>query len=300
MAKAKVSHAFQVRYLRRSRQLYRQLIEGKPWIRQLYKSFLGLRPGLRIVDVGCGTGDFTRYLAELIEGRCRILGVDMRAPSLKAAEAETTKAGFGDRISYRKGEAYKIPVEDGFSDLTCCRTVLMHLQDPVKAVREMARVTKKGGMVAAVERGRMQSFWDPKDQAFAKMSEKMNKCWVDGFRKLDGVDYAIGDELPRIFMNAGLSKIKAELSTDTWLNCDSRRKLADIKAELRFDLQVAEERKAVDRKALLAGGATGQGVDRYFRLYNERARRLLSDDGKLRRDGSFYAASWYLVAGQKT
>ncbi len=96
---------------------------------------------MRIVDVGCGTGDFTRHLADLAKGKCKIIGVDNRTASLKSAERETEKEGLGGRISYRKGDAYEIPVRDNWSDLTCCRTVLMHLTDPLKAVQEMTRIT---------------------------------------------------------------------------------------------------------------------------------------------------------------
>src|SRR3989441_13134372 len=93
--------AFKVRYLRRSRELWRRYLEGKPWIGQLYTRFLGLRPGIIIVDVGCGTGDFTRYLARLNPGRCRVFGVDSRAASLKAAEAETHKAELAESSDIR-------------------------------------------------------------------------------------------------------------------------------------------------------------------------------------------------------
>ncbi len=121
--------AFKVRCLKRSRELYQKYLETRPWIRQLYKTFLGLDPGLRIVDVGCGTGDFTRYLAELTGGRCDIIGVDTRAASLRAATVETKKARLPSTISYRKGDAFNIPLPDGYADLTCCRTLLMHLTD---------------------------------------------------------------------------------------------------------------------------------------------------------------------------
>ncbi len=156
MAKTKKSIsavAFKVSYLKRSRELYRKYLETRPWIRQLYKDFLGLKPGLRIVEVGCGTGDFTRYLGELADGKCNIVGVDTRSPSLRTAAAQTKKARLSSTITYRKGDVFNIPLPGGYADLTCCRTLLMHLTDPLKAVKEMARVTRKGGTVAAVERG---------------------------------------------------------------------------------------------------------------------------------------------------
>src|SRR5467141_4053906 len=145
------SHAFRIRYLRRSREIYRRFLETKPWNKQMHSTLLGLKPGMKVVDVGCGTGDFTRYLSSLIPGGSTIIGVDFRAANITAAEKQTRIEGIAGRISFRKGDAYSIPVEDGWADLVCCRTLLMHLTEPLKAVREMSRVARKGGTVAAFE-----------------------------------------------------------------------------------------------------------------------------------------------------
>ncbi len=88
-------------------------LETKAWIRQMHASFLRLKPGKRIVNVGCGTGDFTRCLASLIPGKCTVIGVDSRTDSLGSAEKLTKSEGMSGRISFRNGDAYKIPVKDG-------------------------------------------------------------------------------------------------------------------------------------------------------------------------------------------
>ena len=302
MAKRKTSVsaiAFKVRYLKRSRELYRRYLETKPWIRPLYKTFLGLRPRLRIVDVGCGTGDFTRYLAELIDGRCRIIGVDMRAQSSRTAVEETQKAGLASRITYRKGDAYNIPIHDRYADLTCCRTLLMHLTDPLKAVGEMARITKKGGTVAAVERGKMHSFYDPDDEKYTGLADSLGEAYLRGVRKLEGKDYAIGDRLPSIFLKAGLGELRAEVQPDPWLFCDARRKLEDVRAEIIFELQTFREAKKLERKMMLAGGAKSEEVTTLFQKYETKMTQLLSDDEKLRNSAVFYGGGLYLVAGRK-
>ncbi len=293
------SEAFKVRYLKRSRELYRRHLETRPWIRQLYKTFLELRPGLRIIDVGCGTGDFTRYLAELVEGRCKVIGVDMRAASLRTAASQTRKAGLGGMITYRKGDAYNIPVDDGYSDLTCCRTLLMHLTDPLKAVKEMSRVTKSGGTVVAVERGELNSIYDPEDEEYSSLAEKLGKAYLRGVRKLEGKEYAIGDRLPSIFLKAGLHEVRAEIQADPWLLCDSRRKPEDVKDEIRFELQTFRETRKLERKVMLAGGATGKEVSTLAGKFEARMKQFLSDDEKLRNSTVFYAGGLYLVAGRK-
>ena len=297
--KSITSQAFTIRYLRRSRELYRRYLETKPWINQLYTTFLGLKPSMTIVDVGCGTGDFTRFLAELIHGKCRIVGVDTRAASLKTAVSETRRARLIGKISYREGDAYNIPIENDFADLTCCRTLLMHLPDPVRAVKEMTRVTKIGGMVATVERGQLPSYYDPDDENFAHLIRKLGDSYVEGVRKLEGKDLVIGNRLPSILRKAGLSDIRAEIQADAWLLSDSRRKLEDVKAQLQFELMNLRENKKVDRKAMLAGGANGEQIDQFYRKYESKTRELLTDSEKLKHNTAFDVGGLYLVTGRK-
>jgi ubiquinone/menaquinone biosynthesis C-methylase UbiE len=291
--------AFRISYLRRSREIYRRYLESKPWLNQLYTSFFNIRPRERIVDVGCGPGDFTRRLARLSNQKATILGIDSNEKSVKVAIADTKKAGLSRSVSYRLGDVYKIPLEDGYADLTCCRTLLMHLTDPPKAVKEMARITKPGGAVVAIEGGRMGAFYDPDDEQFSKLSRRAHNAWIDGIRKLEGKTFEIGEKLPGIFRKAGLSGVKAEVQADAWLYSDPRRRLGDVKAELRFDYSIFKERKKKDRKYLLAGGMSNAQISSYFKQQEIRTKGLLSSDAKLRNDASFYAATYFLVSGVK-
>src|SRR5690242_17936970 len=100
--------AFRVKYLRRSRKLWNRYLNSKPWVNQLYESFLDIRPGQRVVDVGCGPGDFTRYLARLSDGKSKILGIDSNPKSIKAGISDTKKAHLSQVVSYKLGDVYKI------------------------------------------------------------------------------------------------------------------------------------------------------------------------------------------------
>jgi SAM-dependent methyltransferase len=291
--------AFRVSYLRRSREIYRRYLESKPWLNQLYTSFLNIKPGQKIVDIGCGPGDFTRQLARISKQKATILGIDSNEKSIQAAIADTRKAGLSRTVSYKLGDVHKIPLEDGYADLTCCRTLLMHLTDPLKAVKEMARITKPSGAVVAVEGGRMGAFYDPDDEEFSKLSRRAHNAWIDGIRKLEGKTFGIGEKLPGIFRNAGLSRIKAEVQSDAWLYSDPRRRLADVKTELRFDYSIFKERRRKDRKYLLAGGMSNAQITSYFNRLERRTKALMSNDKKLRDDASLYAATFFLVCGTK-
>ncbi len=292
--------AFRVRYLRRSRELYRRYLESKPWVKQLYSSFFDITRGQQIVEVGCGTGDFTRYLAEISEGKARILGIDSNAKSVKAAIADGNKVGLSQVTSYMTGDVYKIPLESGYADLACCRTLLMHLPDPLRAVTEMARITKNGGSVIAVEGGKMASFYDPDDEEYTELAEQAYSAWAVGIKKLEGKEFKIGEKLPGIFRKAGLFNIKAEIQADAWLYSDPRRKLSDIRDDLRFEHSIFKERRRKDRKYLLAGGLSSRWITSYFnRLAKRTEKKLLEKDDKLRKDVSFYGATFILVSGTK-
>ena len=291
--------AFRVRYLRRSRELWRRYLEGKPWIGQLYTRFLGLRPGIIIIDVGCGTGDFTRYLARLNPGKCQMIGVDARAASIKAAQAETKKAGLSKGIVFRVGDVNKLPLDKDYADLTCCRTLLMHLPDPLTAVKEMSRVTRPGGSVVAVEPGEMRTFHDPKDQKFTELALAVEKAYRAGIWKLEGKDFAIGEKLAGIFQEAGLVGIRAEIQADTWINSDPRRKLPDVKDEIRFGWQMFKENEKTERRYLLAGGLSPERVRSFIRQQERRVKEYLSSDDKLRNDTSTYGASIFITIGNK-
>ncbi len=272
---------------------------SRPWIRDLYSRFFGLKPGDKIVDVGCGTGDFTRYLATLAPHNCRIIGIDSKERSVKAATNDTRKAGLNKVISYKLGDALDLPVEDDHANVTCCRTLLMHLQDPLKAVSEMARITKPDGHVIAVEGGKMNAFCDPNDDNYTRLSKQAGEAWTRGIRRLEGKEFGIGEKLPGIFQKAGLGDIRAEVQADAWLDCDPTRKLSDVKAQLQFEYSLFKESRRRDRKYLLAGGMPQGKTDQYLILYERRAKMLLSDDSKLRNNTTFYAATIFLVSGRK-
>ena len=291
--------AFRVSYLRRSREIYRRYLESKPWLNELYTSFLNIKPGQKIVDIGCGPGDFTRQLARFSKQKATILGIDSNEKSIRAATTDTKKARLSQCVSYELGDVYKIPLENGYADLTCCRTLLMHLTEPLKAVKEMARVTRTGGSVVVLEGGKMGAFYDSNDEEYSMLAERAYEAWINGIRKVEGKEFKIGEKLPGIFQKAGLSEIKAEIQADAWLHSDPRRRLSDVKAELRFDYSLFKERRRKDRKYLLAGGMSNNQITSYFNRLEARTEQLLSSDMKLRNDSSLYAGTFFLVSGVK-
>jgi SAM-dependent methyltransferase len=124
-------------------------------------AFAAARPAGKVLDVGCGTGNLAVELAK-IPDLTSIEAFDFSPAYIAYAKAR----GADSRINFQTADACAIPFADGTFDLTLSMLVLAFIPEPHRAVREMARVTKPGGTVAAcmwdlrggLVFGRM--FWD--------------------------------------------------------------------------------------------------------------------------------------------
>jgi ubiquinone/menaquinone biosynthesis C-methylase UbiE len=119
-----------------------------------------LRQGLSLLDVGCGPGTITADLAgRLAPGR--VCGIDPSADVVAAAERE--HAG----IEFATGDVYTMAFDDASWDIVHAHQVLQHLPDPVTALKEMRRVVRPGGIVAARDSDYAAFTWHPADDRLA-------------------------------------------------------------------------------------------------------------------------------------
>ena len=102
----------------------------------------GIRPGQRALDVGCGSGALLVALAAIV-GEESVVGIDPSEPFLEAARAKVPGA------KVLVGSAEALPFADGEFDASLAQLVINFLDDPAAGVAEMARVTRRGGVVAA-------------------------------------------------------------------------------------------------------------------------------------------------------
>lgn len=103
-----------------------------------------------VLDVGCGVGHWSRCLAPLLPPSCQITGIDRESRWIEEARKRSAETG-SVSISFCQGEAEHLPFPDGTFDMVTCQTLLIHIKDPVAAIREMIRVLTPGGMLVIVE-----------------------------------------------------------------------------------------------------------------------------------------------------
>jgi ubiquinone/menaquinone biosynthesis C-methylase UbiE len=109
---------------------------------------LGLRPGLRLLDVGCGTGDYLRVMARMVAPG-EAIGVDLSAELVK--RAELASPGQQLNLSFQVADVYDLPFGDASFDRVTATQVMVHLSHPWTAISELRRVLLPGGRLAIAE-----------------------------------------------------------------------------------------------------------------------------------------------------
>lgn len=105
-------------------------------------------PGMRVLELGAGTGIVTRHLAEMIGRKGRVVGLDASASLLEYARQHVSK---GAAIEYLVGDAYRLEFPSESFDATVGVTFLAHVKHLSRALRQMMRVTRPGGRVLLLE-----------------------------------------------------------------------------------------------------------------------------------------------------
>lgn len=126
-----------------------------------------LRPGMAVLDVGCGPGSITRGLAQQLAPGA-VVGLDPSAAALAEAQHDASARGL-DNLSYVQGSVYELPFADASFDVVYAHQVLQHLREPGAAVLEMLRVLRPGGLVAA------------RDVDWGTVAHWPNEPWIERF-----------------------------------------------------------------------------------------------------------------------
>lgn len=112
---------------------------------------LTLAPGERVLELGCGTGVFLPSLAAAVGPAGQVVGLDHNPGFLEEARQRVEAAGASAVVSFEAADAMRLPYPAASFDAVHVERVLMHLEDPDAALREVRRVLKPGGRFVAAE-----------------------------------------------------------------------------------------------------------------------------------------------------
>ena len=130
---------------------YLERVAGMPALRAIAQGSLDLLKlvsGERVLEVGCGTGVFLTALATAVGPTGQVVGIDHAEPFVERARERVHSL---EQVRVEQSDAYRLPFADEAFDAAHCERLLMHLEDPVTALREMRRVVRPGGRVVAAE-----------------------------------------------------------------------------------------------------------------------------------------------------
>jgi ubiquinone/menaquinone biosynthesis C-methylase UbiE len=113
----------------------------------------GIKKGMHVLDLGCGSGAFTPFIARTVGEKGKVYALDIQADMLKQLENKLSRPENRNikNIKLIEGNAYELPFDDGSLDLVNMVTVLQEIPDRNRALYEVKRVLKPGGLFAVTE-----------------------------------------------------------------------------------------------------------------------------------------------------
>jgi ubiquinone/menaquinone biosynthesis C-methylase UbiE len=176
-------------------------------LRRRFLKFVPVGPGDRVLEVGCGTGVVVRDLVALVGRRGEVVGVDRSRLLLDRARRLCREAGGRARVALRVANGTQLPFAANRFDAALAITVILHVADPLRVVREMARVTRPGGRVGL------------QDQDFGVVAvthpdRELTDRIMDGVAAHVYAEPHSGRRLPGLLRRAGLEGIR--LLTDVY------------------------------------------------------------------------------------
>ena len=122
----------------------------------------GYEPGMKVVEVGCGTGTFTVEMARLVGSTGRVHAVDLQKSMIDKAHVRVTGAGLADRVRFEHRGAYRLPMQDASMDLAVLMAVLSEIPDRALALAEIHRVLKPEARLVVGEEIFLPAYLPPK------------------------------------------------------------------------------------------------------------------------------------------
>ncbi len=221
-----------------------------------------LRPGMRLLDVGCGPGTLTADLAARVAPGAT-LGIDL-SPSVIAEATEAAADTPG--LTFAVADLHAVDPPSGGFDVVHAHQVLQHVEDPVAALRAMGSLLAPDGLVAARDADYSAMTWWPEEPALDR--------WLEIYRavtKRNGAECDAGRRLLHWAHDAGFEQVDFTSSTWTYSTTADLAWWCDLWAERVTSTRLAEQAvtfavSTADELAEIATGwrSWGQRADAVF------------------------------------
>jgi SAM-dependent methyltransferase len=173
----------------------------------------GLKDPCRLVEFGCGAGKMGMKLLPILPPGSTYTGIDQSTALIDKARQVWANAPF--QSEFYEGSIFGTPFAENAFDIALTHTVLMHVPDTEKALQEMIRVTRSGGMVITCESNRNAHTallhieeTNHQETVPLELFQTINR----EIRKRTGVDHNIGIKMPALMHKAGLVYVQARQS----------------------------------------------------------------------------------------
>ena len=180
-----------------------------------------LRPGMHLVDCGCGTGSITVGLAEAISPG-DVTGIEISARDVDLGRERARKSGHTN-LRFEVADVYELPLPDESVDAAFFHAIVGHLNDPLRALQEARRVLKRGGVVGVRQReGSLDIITGP----FAETIRSQTVGTLVGDNRF-GKDPHVGLHLSALLLEAGFGRVEQTASYECFSTRESIRDNAD-------------------------------------------------------------------------
>lgn len=165
----------------------------------------GLTKGMTVLDLGCGDGTFTRFLAGEVGPTGAVHGIDTDDVAIALAGAAASRSAVP--LHYSAASAYDTGLPDDSVDFVFARHLFQALTDPARALDEIRRVLKPGGRVCLVDTHDGLLWLDPEPPGHADFMER-----ADAQQRLRGGDRQIGRKLAALLCAARFEDVRTDVS----------------------------------------------------------------------------------------
>jgi SAM-dependent methyltransferase len=157
---------------------------AEPELRQLIRG-LGLTPGMRILDAGCGTGEALDWLFDQVKPSGTVVGIDLAAPHVGAARRHASK-----QIEVLHGDMLHAPLDPASFDLVWCVNTINHLHDPVQGVNRLATLLRPQGRIVLGQSSLLPDMYFAWDSRLERLTNEAVRRYYRERYRLDERDLA--------------------------------------------------------------------------------------------------------------